>query len=86
MQIRRVVTGQLANGTSVFVSDDVIADDQFGQLWGSDDAVALPTDGAEVKLTVGDCVIQNGTRHAWHNRGDEPATVASALVGAPRRQ
>ena len=164
MQIRRVVTGQLANGTSVFVSDAVLADDQFGQLWGSDDAVALPTDGtppswsgffppargfrflvwtlpagpiaaepgaldavnekfpglldameiehpgmhttdtidfdivlsgevylelddgAEVKLSAGECVIQNGTRHAWHNRGDEPATVATALVGAPRRE
>jgi hypothetical protein len=25
-------------------------------------------DGAEVRLKAGDCVIQNGTRHAWHNR------------------
>ena len=25
-------------------------------------------DGAEVVLKAGDCVIQNGTRHAWHNR------------------
>src|SRR5437588_12209331 len=47
MQIRRVVTGQLEDGKSVFVSDDVLADDQFGQLWGGDDAVALPTDGTE---------------------------------------
>jgi mannose-6-phosphate isomerase-like protein (cupin superfamily) len=169
MQIRRVVTGQTADGTSVFVSDDVLGGNQFGQLWGSDDTVALPTDGtepkwsgffppvngfrflmwtlppeppggvaavltpdviaqmnerlpglldamepdnpgmhttdtidfdivlsgevylelddgAEVKLTSGDCVIQNGTRHAWHNRSGEPATVASALVGAQRRE
>jgi hypothetical protein len=169
MQIRRVVTGQAADGTSVFVSDDVLGEHQFGQVWGSDDLVALPTDGtepkwsgffppatgfrflvwtlppeprggpanlltpdviarmnerlpglldamepdnpgmhttdtvdfdivlagevylelddgAEVKLTTGDCVIQNGTRHAWHNRSDEPATMASALVGAPRRK
>jgi mannose-6-phosphate isomerase-like protein (cupin superfamily) len=164
MQIRRVVTGQTADGKSVFVSDDVLADDQFGQLWGSDGTVALPTDGAEPKwtgffppasgfrflvwtlpagpvnadavaldqvnekfpglldamelehpgmhttdtvdfdivlsgevwlelddgaevmLSTGDCVVQNGTRHAWHNRSNEPATVASALVGAPRRR
>jgi hypothetical protein len=25
-------------------------------------------DGAEALLKAGDCVIQNGTRHAWHNR------------------
>jgi hypothetical protein len=43
MQIRRVVTGELADGKSVFVRDDVLAADQFGQLWGSDDSAALPT-------------------------------------------
>ncbi len=129
MQIRRVVTGQTATGKSVFVSDDVLADRQFRQLWGSDSEVALPTDGTEpkrfpglldameldnpgmhttdtidfdivlsgevylelddgpeVRLTAGDCVIQNGTRHAWHNRSDEPVTMASALVGARRRE
>jgi hypothetical protein len=42
-------------------------------------------DGAEVKLEVGDSVIQNGTRHAWHNRSSQPCTLAVALVGAARR-
>jgi mannose-6-phosphate isomerase-like protein (cupin superfamily) len=28
-------------------------------------------DGADVLLKPGDCVIQNGTRHAWHNRSSE---------------
>jgi len=28
--------------------------------------------------------VQNGTRHAWHNRTSEPVTVAVALVGARR--
>jgi mannose-6-phosphate isomerase-like protein (cupin superfamily) len=42
-------------------------------------------DGAEVHLRPGDCVIQNGTRHAWHNRGSEPCTMLSILVGAQRR-
>jgi len=39
-------------------------------------------DGAEVLLKAGDCVIQNGTRHAWHNRSSENCLVAVAIVGA----
>lgn len=41
-------------------------------------------DGAEVHLGPGDCVIQNGTRHAWHNRTSQPCTMLSILVGATR--
>jgi mannose-6-phosphate isomerase-like protein (cupin superfamily) len=41
-------------------------------------------DGAEVHLRAGDCVIQNGTRHAWRNRSTEPCVIAVALVGAVR--
>jgi mannose-6-phosphate isomerase-like protein (cupin superfamily) len=41
-------------------------------------------DGAEVHLRPGDCVIQNGTRHAWHNRTSEPCRMLSILVGAQR--
>ena len=41
-------------------------------------------DGKEVLLRAGDCVIQNGTRHAWHNRSSEPCVVAVAIVGARR--
>lgn len=41
--------------------------------------------GAEVHLKPGDCVIQNGTRHAWHNRSASPCVIAVALVGAFRR-
>jgi mannose-6-phosphate isomerase-like protein (cupin superfamily) len=39
-------------------------------------------DGAEVTLRPGDTVVQNGTRHAWHNRGAAPAHIAVFLVGA----
>ena len=39
-------------------------------------------DGAEVTLRAGDTVIQNGTRHAWHNRTSEPARLVVVLVGA----
>jgi quercetin dioxygenase-like cupin family protein len=41
-------------------------------------------DGAEVHLRPGDTVIQNGTRHAWRNRGSEPCRVVVVLVGANR--
>jgi mannose-6-phosphate isomerase-like protein (cupin superfamily) len=49
-----------------------------GEIWLELD------DGAEVKLETGDCVVQNGTRHAWHNRSSEPCVLAVALVGARR--
>jgi mannose-6-phosphate isomerase-like protein (cupin superfamily) len=39
-------------------------------------------DGVETVLRVGDINVQNGTRHRWHNRGTEPATMACFIVGA----
>jgi mannose-6-phosphate isomerase-like protein (cupin superfamily) len=41
-------------------------------------------DGVEVKLKQGDCVVQNGTRHAWKNRGPEDCITAGVLIGAKR--
>ena len=41
-------------------------------------------DGEEVHLRAGDCVVQNGTRHAWRNRSSEPAVLFVALLGATR--
>ncbi len=41
-------------------------------------------DGACVQLRSGDTVVQNGTRHAWHNRSASPCTVAVAIIGATR--
>jgi quercetin dioxygenase-like cupin family protein len=29
-----------------------------------------------------DVVVQNGTRHAWRNKSDQPATLAVVLIGA----
>ncbi len=49
------------------------------------EAVLELDDGAEVVLRAGDCVIQNGTRHAWHNRSQENCVIAVTLVGAERR-
>jgi len=47
-----------------------------GEIWLELD------DGKEVHLRAGDCVIQNGTRHAWHNRTSEPTVMFAALLGA----
>jgi len=39
-------------------------------------------DGAEVRLQAGDCVVQNGSRHAWRNKSNAPCQFAHALIGA----
>lgn len=49
-----------------------------GEIWLELD------DGAEVKVSAGDCVVQNGTRHAWRNKSSEPCIAAAVLVAAPR--
>jgi len=41
-------------------------------------------DGAEVVLSPGDVVVQNGTRHRWRVVGDVPATMAAFFIGAHR--
>jgi mannose-6-phosphate isomerase-like protein (cupin superfamily) len=49
-----------------------------GELW-------LELDDGEVRhLKAGDIVIQNGTRHAWRNRSEQPATMIAVLIGAKR--
>lgn len=40
--------------------------------------------GREVVLTPGTCVVQTGTRHTWHNRGDKPALMCFVGIGAVR--
>ncbi len=42
-------------------------------------------DGEEVHLKPGDTVIQNGTRHAWRNKGTEPCQVVVCIIGAHRK-
>ncbi len=51
-----------------------------GEVWLEVD------DGQQVLLKAGDCVVQNGTRHAWHNRSQEPCTIAVCLLGAHKRE
>lgn len=38
-------------------------------------------DGAQVRLTPGDTVVQLAARHAWRNKTQTPATVAFVLTG-----
>jgi len=47
-----------------------------GEIWLElDDAKTIP-------LKRGDVVVQNGTRHAWRNKGTKPATMIFFLNGA----
>jgi quercetin dioxygenase-like cupin family protein len=46
-----------------------------GEIW-------LELDDGEIHLRPGDCVVQNGTRHAWRNRSDAPCSMAIVLIGA----
>jgi len=50
-----------------------------GEMW------LVLDSGTEVLLTPGDCVVQNGTLHAWHNRSPDPCVWSAALVGAKRQ-
>lgn len=38
--------------------------------------------GVEVSLPPGTCLVQNGARHGWRNRGTGPATLAYVIVDA----
>jgi mannose-6-phosphate isomerase-like protein (cupin superfamily) len=43
-------------------------------------------DGVQVRLRAGDTVVQNGTRHAWRNKGSKPCRMVVCLIGAHRKQ
>ncbi|GAA3801554.1 cupin domain-containing protein [Streptomyces phyllanthi] len=58
--------------TTPTVDYDVVLD---GELW-------LALDDGEVRLSAGDVVVQHGTRHAWRNKSDKPATLMAVLIGA----
>lgn len=47
-----------------------------GEIWLELD------EGRAALLRKHDVVVQNGTRHAWRNRSDRPATLAFVLIGA----
>jgi mannose-6-phosphate isomerase-like protein (cupin superfamily) len=39
-------------------------------------------DDGEVHLAAGDVLVQQGTDHAWVNRGERPCRIAFVLIGA----
>jgi mannose-6-phosphate isomerase-like protein (cupin superfamily) len=42
--------------------------------------ITMLLDDSEVQLKAGDVIIQQGTNHAWINRGTEPCRIAFVLV------
>ena len=50
----------------------------------SGQAILELDDGVEVEVRAGDTIVQNGTRHAWRNRSDEPCVIVVTLIGADR--
>jgi Cupin domain len=49
-----------------------------GELWLELD------DGEMVRLSAGDIVVQQATRHGWRNKGQRPATIAFFMPGSGR--
>lgn len=43
-------------------------------------SIFLALDTQEIELQAGDCVVQQGTRHAWHNRTDSPVRMACVMI------
>jgi len=46
-------------------------------------SITMLLDDEDVELSAGDVVIQNGTSHAWANRGHAPCLMAFVLIDAP---
>lgn len=60
--------------------------DSIDYLYVASGAATLELDdGMEVDVRAGDTIVQNGTRHAWRNRGTEPCVIVVTLIGAERR-
>jgi len=83
-----VAAPEAAPGIHVAESDELgmhtTDSTDFGILLSGNVVLELD-DGAEVLLSPGDVVVQNGTRHRWRVVGDAPATLAAFIIGAHRR-
>jgi quercetin dioxygenase-like cupin family protein len=44
--------------------------------------ITLTLDDGDVLLRQGDCAIQRGGMHSWHNRTAEPCILAVTMVSA----
>ena len=47
-----------------------------------DGRIDMDLDDSTVTLAAGDVLVQQGTNHAWVNRGDKPCQIAFILIGA----
>jgi mannose-6-phosphate isomerase-like protein (cupin superfamily) len=43
-------------------------------------------EGEELHLKAGDCIVQNGTRHGWKNKSEQPCVMAFIMIGAERNR
>jgi hypothetical protein len=59
--------------------------DSVDIIWVISGEIGLELNGVAEWLNPGDMVVQNGTRHAWRNRGTVPAVVGAIGIGATRR-
>jgi mannose-6-phosphate isomerase-like protein (cupin superfamily) len=41
-------------------------------------------ESGETLLRAGDTIVQRGTMHAWQNRSEQPVTLVSVMMAAPR--
>jgi hypothetical protein len=87
---RRVVTGNNSEGKSYFVLDGPtpgrfdIGVLQSNEVWIDEPGRPGPPDTSNpIDIGAGDAVVQRSTRHAWHNRSDQPCTVAFVLISSP---
>ena len=48
----------------------------------SNDKAVVLLDDSEIHLKAGDVLVQQGTNHAWVNRGTEPCRIAFVLIDA----
>jgi hypothetical protein len=70
-----------------FPPSSVFSDPSFGGEAARKESLSrLPglelDDGNTVPLERGGVVVQNGTRHAWRNKGTKPVTMLFFLNGA----
>ncbi|MGW6139476.1 cupin domain-containing protein [Streptomyces sp. NPDC055140] len=50
-----------------------------------DGEVEAVLDTTRTVLKQGDFLVQNGTRHEWHNHGDKPARLGVVVLGTEHR-
>lgn len=74
-----IVAGMVPDNLGMHVTDTI----DYGIVISGRVSLELD-DGVKVDLGPGDCVVQNGTVHAWRVIGDEPCLMAFIMIGATR--